>query len=118
MAQTVNIAERARLQEFGYRYRRSRISVTHTQFRGGTITVDNLATIARELQIDQQVLAKEFNKRVKKELGVNGPNYPGHITAEQLDQVLQKIIERSVLCPKCRLPEWSGKQCSACGHAK
>ncbi len=115
----VNIAVRARLHEPGYRYQRERIRVVHERFNGYVTRLTNVATIARQLQVTAEDLEKGLLKHTKRKLAIctcKRLTFPGVHDAAVFDDVLQDMIEKFVLCPKCQLPEWDRKSCNACGH--
>ena len=67
-----------------------------------------------------------FKKKAKKIFGGHGTSderyeiiLAGNISAERLDQLLQTLIEKFIISPKCKLPELQTregkKQCMACG---
>lgn len=117
----VNIAKQDRLHEHGYRYTRDTIDVVHENFKGAITRIVNLATIAKQLQSPVNDLEKGFVKHVKKLLGLStcAPlTFPGYRDAQQFDKILQTMIEKYILCPKCVLPEWNGQNCAACGYNK
>jgi translation initiation factor 2 beta subunit (eIF-2beta)/eIF-5 len=115
----VNITKKARLQEANFRYRRETIRVVHERFAGAVTRIDNLGTIAKQLQCPVKELEYGLVKAVKKTLGINtcAPlTFPGTRDASQFDNILQALIERFVLCPKCELPEYQRNHCAACGY--
>jgi translation initiation factor 2 beta subunit (eIF-2beta)/eIF-5 len=117
----LNIAITSRLHENGYRYKRESIQVNHENFKGVVTRVTNLANIAKQLQLTPHELEVGFIKFVKKSMGIStcGPlTFPGNRSASEFDAVLQKMIEKFILCPKCILPEWNGQHCAACGYNK
>ena len=115
----VNITKKARLQEANFRYRRETIRVVHERFAGAVTRIDNLGTIAKQLQCPVKDLEYGLVKAVKKTLGINTCaqlTFPGTRDAVQFDNILQNLIERFVLCPKCELPEYQRNHCAACGY--
>lgn len=117
----LNIAVSSRLHENGYRYKREAIQVVHEHFKGAVTRITNLASIAKQLQTPAQELETGFVKYVKKSMGIStcGPvTFPGTRQASEFDAVLQKMIEKFILCPQCILPEWNGIRCAACGYRK
>jgi len=118
---TVNITVESRLHENGYRYKRSVIEVEHSHFKGATTRISNIEIISKQLQITPDDLEKGIVKYTKKRLGISTCGqltFPGHVAAATLDSILQYMVERFVLCPKCKLPEWNRNQCRACGYYK
>lgn len=105
-----------------YRYKRSIITVTYIKKRGGTTFITNLEKISKELQMDYKKLSLLFSKNIRKILGVscNKNTINAIISVDQLEEVLNKIIDKYLLCKSklCRLPEWNGKVCKACGYTK
>lgn len=115
----VNIAERHRLNEPGYRYKREIIRVTCHKKKGTTTTVTNSTAICKQLQCDYENFCKALTTKVKKKYGLSCVGelvFSGKIEAEKIDDILQGMIEKSVLCPQCRLPEWDNRRCKACGY--
>lgn len=117
----VNIAPAARLHEAGFRYRRPVVQVVHESFKGQTTKLTNLEQICKSLQVPPAEFVPAFLKNVKKVMGISMSKasvFPGHLASDAFDKVLQTMIERHILCPRpaCRLPEWDGQTCRACGH--
>lgn len=117
----INIAQRARLHEPGYRYQRDRISVVHENFKGNVTRIVNAKTLSKQLQIHIEELERGLEKCIKRKLGIStcgSLTFPGTLQMVDLDDVLQGMIEQYVLCPTCHLPEWNRRNCNACGHSK
>jgi translation initiation factor 2 beta subunit (eIF-2beta)/eIF-5 len=101
-----------------YRYKRNIIEVQYLQKQGGMSQVTNFDLICKQLKVPEEDFSNAFYKNVKKKMGLNlyGKGiFKGHVEVSDLEKQLEKMIHSFILCPKCKLPEWNGKYCSACG---
>ena len=42
----------------------------------------------------------------------------GKVDVDKLENLMTTFISKHILCPKCKLPEWTGKSCKACAYSK
>lgn len=99
-----------------YRYKRDIITITSINKQGGLTEITNIESIRRQLQVPDEFVNK-FYKNIKK-LGksmVKPGVIRGDISVKELEKILEKMIIKYVLCPKCKLPEWDREVCNACG---
>ena len=102
-----------------YRYKRNIIEVEYNQRKGGTTVITNLDLIQSQLKMPDSFI-KSFFKKIKKtgkamtQKGV----FRGTITVDEFEAILEYMIQKYVLCPQCKLPEWDGSHCAACGFVK
>jgi translation initiation factor 5 len=108
-----------------YRYKRelTRVSVE----RNKTIVL-NLYKISQQLVgnfSDQssavfnaivKTLRKKLSLNIKVEEKTNNVILHGKVDVAKIEEILETFIVRYILCPKCKLPEWNGNTCTACGH--
>lgn len=123
----VNITKRDKWYESNYRYRRPRVLVQQLKSKGVQTAIVNWKEICRALQVIEKDFAMAFTKMVKKKKGHHETKneqfvmvFSGVISAVELDDVLQILIEKFILCPTCHLPERKqtkddGEKCLACG---
>lgn len=103
--------------------------------KGNTTKIENLSSIAHQLGRDPDIIAnflkKELGTSVKKIAGdKNGSkssrsnqeqkySIGGQFSVDQLEDLLEKFIDREILCQQCGNPETSvengSKRCRACG---
>lgn len=109
-----------------YRYKMPSLSVKIESKNGGTTVIDNIDTIAEKLNRQSSELQKYFRKalscsvRYDKEKGLI---IPALKEVEDLQEILTKYIDESVLCPNCQNPETVktvkkktvSLTCAACG---
>ncbi|MHC4559627.1 MAG: hypothetical protein ACYS80_20225 [Planctomycetota bacterium] len=100
-----------------YRYKRNIIEVEYNRRKGGTTTITNMALIQGQLHMPD-TFTKAFYKKIKKTgKAMTSPGtFRGEIQVSEFEAILEAMIAKHVLCPRCRLPEWDGNSCAACGH--
>jgi translation initiation factor 2 beta subunit (eIF-2beta)/eIF-5 len=102
-----------------YRYKRSLIEVKTLSKQGGLTQITNMDEILKQLQ-----MPKEFSTAFYKQIKKKGNNmispgvFRGDIPVKTFEDILEYMIDKYVLCPRCRLPEWRGESCNACGYVK
>lgn len=91
-----------------YRYQMPKIQVT-TQGAGGGIKtrIDNIKEVAHSLTVPPDYPLKFIGRELGSNTEIKNDNYliNGSHTAEKFQQILDKFIEKYVLCPNCKLPE-------------
>lgn len=100
-----------------YRYKRNIIDITYNNKKGGTTTINNMNIIAKQLKVPEEFV-KKFYKIIKKSgrpMLSNGV-FKGKLEINDLEELLEQMIEKYLLCSKCELPELVGKTCNACGN--
>jgi translation initiation factor 2 beta subunit (eIF-2beta)/eIF-5 len=103
-----------------YRYKRNKIEVIHINKNEGTTKITNKATIQKQLNMPEPFILAYY-KRIQKKRGIMmiAPGeFRGVISSEDLELILIEMINRYVLCPQCKLPEWNQVMCNACGYMK
>lgn len=102
-----------------YRYKREVIQLVVSK---KITTILNIDAIVRQLKMPAG-FTTSFYKRLQKKFGMPmlkpGVFKCSNLTVKGCENVLEKMIKKYVLCPKCDNPEWrSQKHCPACGHGK
>lgn len=102
-----------------YRYKRDVIIIERVKKQGGLLKISNIDTICKQLRVGAE-FKKFFYKKIKsKGIPFYGENlFKAGLSTNDLEKILEQLIKEHVLCPTCKLPEWNGKLCSACGHRK
>jgi translation initiation factor 2 beta subunit (eIF-2beta)/eIF-5 len=112
-----------------YRYKRDKILLIYekncTQSR-----LLNIHRIAKQLELPfltKGKLLEALLKRIKKTIGValivectiKKPSVliKAKVEPEKIEEIINLFIDKHVLCEKCRLPEWNGIRCNACGYS-
>lgn len=100
-----------------YRYKREMIQVEKAT--KGMRQISNWNNICKQLKVGSKFTEK-FHAEIKRRGNpvFNNGCFRGNITAVELEKILVKMIDTYLLCPKCKLPEWNGSSCSACGETK
>lgn len=104
-----------------YRYKRDIIETIHTNKKGGQTTLTNINTIIKnQLKMPSQFVTA-FYKQIKKKghAMIDKGVFRGTIQVSEFEKILEKMIKKFVLCPKCGNPEWAGgPTCPACGYGR
>ena len=109
-----------------YRYQMPKIQVTTQGTGGGVKTrIDNIKEVAHALTVPPDYPLKFIGRELGSNTEIKSANYliNGSHTAEKFQQLLDKFIEKYVLCPNCKLPEIRifikkgeiRSKCRACG---
>ena len=107
--------------DVNYRYKRDQIVLEQVKRYGGMRRMQNIDRILSQLstcRVNVQQLKQEYYKRIKKK-GIrimDGGWFKGDVSLTDLENVLNRLIADVILCPRCKLPEWNGATCIACGH--
>jgi translation initiation factor 2 beta subunit (eIF-2beta)/eIF-5 len=91
-----------------YRYQMPKILVTTQGTGGGVKTrIDNIKEVAHSLTVPPDYPLKFIGRELGSNTEIKNDNYliNGSHTAEKFQQILDKFIEKYVLCPNCKLPE-------------
>ena len=102
-----------------YRYKRNTIQTEKIDKQGGLTKITNMQCIQRQLGVGKDFISL-FYKAIKKtgHPQVSTGVFRGNIPVDVLENILEKLIQEHVLCPKCKLPEWNKEVCKACGYCK
>lgn len=115
-----------------YRYKRDTLSLKHESANGIQTRITNLSTVASQLELPSMkgTLIETIVKYMKKPLGMAIVTkerdaksvdvlIKGRVEIGRLEEILNQFISEKILCPseKCRLPEWDGTVCHACGFS-
>lgn len=107
----INIAHSSVRDDPFYRYKRSKVQLNQKLFK-------NFSTICKELKTPE----KQLRSFISKTLGCRMDDkniLSSHITIEQMECVVQKYVEKYVLCDNCKLPELDAERiCQACGSTQ
>lgn len=99
-----------------YRYKRDIISIVTINKQGGLTEITNMEKIQRQLQVPDEFVVKFYRNIKKRGKSMVRPGViRGEISVRELEKILEKMIVKYVLCPKCKLPEWNREVCNACG---
>jgi translation initiation factor 5 len=115
-----------------YRYKRSVVALKTESKNGGQTKFLNIGTIVEQLSV-LQLTKPEREKRMlevktklilalKKKYGIvkeqdNGTVIVrGNVDLLSVEEIINSFIKKFILCPTCKLPEWTGTDCQACGH--
>lgn len=96
-----------------YRYKRSVVNISYKNSHGGQTVIDNLDKISHEIQTKPGNIVKYLKKNLNVNINDNVIN--ATITKEKLETAIDNFIEKFILCPNCKLPEYQANLCSACG---
>jgi len=102
-----------------HRYKRSRIEICYHRKNNGKTVIKNMETIAKQLKVGPKFIT-EFYKKIKKSgYGMIEEHvFKGILQVPTLEKILQKMIIKFILCPKCKLPELDEKgSCKACSYS-
>lgn len=111
------------------RYRREKVQVIHESRNGGTTRITNLVAISRALTLRDdherqasKTVAKRLIEAIRGKIGaivkdsISETVIQANVSAREIESIICKFIEQNVLCPRCRMPEWTALSCNACGH--
>ncbi len=114
-----------------YRYKRSNVLIKPSRKNEKMTQFVNLNEITHQLCMKMgdtttrktiaHDLSNQILRRIKKRLGVNiniddtGIFINGNILAESIESIINDLVVKYLLCPQCKLPEWDGITCTACG---
>ena len=98
-----------------YRYKRNIVEIIWENINGIQTRIKNLEVIAKQLGIQSEILTKYLQKKIG--ANITGNTIKGKIDVDTIEKHFEQYIKNYVLCPKCRLPEWTGKLCKACGFS-
>jgi translation initiation factor 2 beta subunit (eIF-2beta)/eIF-5 len=102
-----------------YRYKRDRLVLSKTNKKGGIIHITNMQQILKQLHTSSHFEDKFYQKL--KQTGIHmisAGAFKGGLTVEKAESILEILISKYILCPKCRLPELRKGVCRACGYSK
>lgn len=128
----VNIAKDN--QDKFYRYKREQSLI---EYKNKNSVIHNLYNISKQLcgnlkiknktEISNQIF-QALIKKIKSQLSVSlqkiqdNNSYKivikGIIKENDIEEIINNFVIKHILCPSCKIPEWNGKDCSACGYSK
>lgn len=96
------------IKDPNYRYQMPKIIVSHQGSGGGVKTkFENIKEVAHALKVPMdyplKFIGKELGSMTEQKKDVYLIN--GNVLAEKMQEILDKFIEKYILCPKCKLPE-------------
>lgn len=98
------------------RYKRDIIQIKHEAAKGGQTRLLNIETIAKQLHLPLTVLLSAMQKLLHLP-PIRNCIIPSRVDVAKLEEVLDKIIQKKVLCQKCHLPELNLQDvCRSCGQ--
>lgn len=102
-----------------HRYKRNVITISQ---RGKNTEILNINHIVLDQLKMPQGFIDAFYKQVVKRHGtamIQTGIFRGNIKPTALEAIMEIMIQKYVLCPKCKNPEWCSKtKCPACGFSK
>jgi len=100
-----------------YRYKRDQIELTFEARNGGQTKLSNIDKVCTQLHATKKLLVKYIQSQLATSTILND-TIRGNVKVERIEEIIVKYTEKTILCPSstCRLPEWNGEKCSACGH--
>lgn len=116
MSDTINIGGDP--NDRNYRYKRNRIALEKISKNGGMMRIKNFDLICSQLKVNKNHFKEAYYKQLKKK-GIKVRDdgfFKGEIRIPDLEEILNRMIAKYLLCPVCGLPELSGTHCRACGH--
>lgn len=100
-----------------YRYKRDVIAISKAG--KGMWKISNIDFICKQLKVGAEFAEKLYAEIKRRGIAMIGRgNFRGVISVSELEKIINKLIDKYVLCPKCKLPEWNGQFCGACGETK
>jgi len=96
------------------RYKRDIIQIQVQAKNGGQTKLLNLDTISKQIKLDKSVIVKNMQKSLGVKIRPDDTTN-AKLTVDQLEDELDKIIAKRVLCKTCGLPELDRDNCKACG---
>ncbi len=100
-----------------YRYKRDSLIIKYIKVKGGQTEITNLDKVSKQLHIKDTIL---FAK-LRKHFGIAGQGNLLNtiISLEKLEEAIDYISKRDLLCANCHLPELDSKgRCKACSGNK
>ncbi len=102
-----------------YRYKRDQIKLEKIARNGGLIKIANIHTICKQMKVGFEFVDIFYGELKRRGIAMFGKEYfKGQLTVELAENILNKWIIANLLCPQCKLPEWNGESCRACGYVK
>lgn len=96
------------IKDPNYRYKMPKL-ITAIQGSGGNTKtkLENIKEVAHALTVPPDYPLKFIGKELGSQTDIKNDNYliNGNHSADKLQQILDKFIDKYVLCPKCKLPE-------------
>lgn len=100
-----------------YRYKREVIQIE--KVNKGLWKIGNIKNICKQLQVKDDFLNKFYSEIKRTGLPMIGVGqFKGIMGISDLEKILNRLIDQYILCSKCKLPEWTGEVCLACGFTK
>ena len=100
-----------------YRYKRELIVLEKAS--KGMRKIANIRNIQKQLKCDKAFIDKFYAEIKRRGNPMFGDGlFKGNISAPEMEKILVALTDKYILCPRCKLPEWDGSICSACGEMK
>jgi len=107
------------------RYKRDLIITTNINRFGGISRIDNINKIIEQTGIPKKMLISNYKSKLGCRIEENREGLIIYklVDEEKLEEIMEELIEKNVLCPTCKNPEFSieiSKKkekwiCKACG---
>jgi hypothetical protein len=100
-----------------YRYKRDIIVIANAG--RGMHKISNLSIICKQLKVGDDFVKKFFTVVKGRGIPIFKDNcFRGGVLVKDLEKIMVDLTNKYLLCPTCKLPEWDGASCSACGETK
>ncbi len=98
-----------------YRYKREVIKIE--KVNKGLWCIANINNICKQLKVKDKFLNTFYGEIKRRGVPMIGKGqFKGMISNAELEKIMNVLIDKLILCPKCKLPEWNGEWCAACGN--
>lgn len=98
------------------RYKRDTIKIVRESSNGSQTKILNADTICKQLKYPKNELYQKLQKMLGIRIDAKRDIIKGDVDETKLEECLEKIIQKYILCQKCHLPELKDSVCSACGN--
>ncbi len=109
-----------------FRYTREKIKIRILNNNGGVTKIENLESIAKDLNVEIKTLLSWFKKKLNAAIIDKDHTIKKVETVINLESLIEDYIKLYVLCPKCFNPEFNEivekksttRACKACGNVR
>jgi ribosomal protein L32 len=97
-----------------WRYKRDILIIKYENTKGTRTKLVNIDKIANQLHLSKKILLKELQKCLG--IPIHNDYVQSQIELKILENHINTIIQKYVICKKCQLPELKNNICLACGN--